>query len=63
MEQARKTIETSISESMIEAGINADILNRGKDADVAELVIEIFRAMELARRSDHGAGVGDHPGP
>lgn len=63
MDTKRKSTDSAISNAMIEAGMSADILNRGKDADDADLVVEIFRAMEQARRSDHGVSIDDHPGP
>ena len=35
---------------MKDAGIDAYMMNHGKDADTEELVVEIYRAMAIAQR-------------
>ena len=42
----------NITTDMITAGIDATLLYRGKEADLETLVVEIYRAMEFARRNE-----------
>lgn len=53
-------MDTIVTKQMIDAGIDANLLNRGKDADSGELVKEIYRAMELARQDLRAVQLDEH---
>ena len=53
-------MDTIVTKQMVDAGIDANLLNRGKDADSGELVKEIYQAMELARQGLDVKIKGDH---
>jgi len=44
------TTRIDITGDMVAAGVDANLLNRGTDVDSDDLVVEIYRAMELARQ-------------
>ncbi len=56
----KPAINMEITDDMIAAGIDANLLNRGVDMDSDELVIEIYRAMESVRRTDREVSANDH---
>jgi len=56
-------MDTIVTKQMVDAGIDANLLNRGKDADSGELVKEIYRAMELARLELGVSKSNDHQVP
>jgi len=56
----KPAINMEITDDMIAAGIDANLLNRGVDMDSDELVIEIYRAMESVRRTDREVSADDH---
>ena len=52
-----------ITSKMIDAGIDANLVNRGTNSDIEDLVSEIYRAMESERQNDRAAQPIDHPAP
>ena len=59
---AKRTMRIDITDNMVAAGVDANILNRGIDVDPDELVVEIYRAMESARQGLDVSESDDHPG-
>ena len=53
-------MDTIVTKQMVDAGIDANLLNRGKDVDSGELVKEIYRAMELARQEPRAVRLDEH---
>ncbi len=53
-------MDTIVTKQMVDAGIDANLLNRGKDVDSGELVKEIYRAMELARQEPRAVQLDEH---
>ena len=53
-------MDTIVTQQMIDAGIDANLLYRGKDADSGELVKEIYRAMELERQDPRVVQLDEH---
>jgi len=60
---AERTKRVDITDDMVAAGVDANLLNRGADVDSGELVVEIFKAMELARQGLDVAQSDENQGP
>jgi len=57
------TTRINITGDMVAAGVDANLLNRGTDVDSDDLVVEIYRAMELARQGIDVKRSDDHQAP
>ena len=57
---SKHKMRINITEDMVAAGVDANILNRGTDVDSDELVVEIYSAMESARQRLDVNRSGDH---
>lgn len=58
-----RTKRIDITDDMVVAGVDANILHRGINADPYELVVEIYRAMESVRQGLHADQSADYQVP